>query len=108
ELGYERIEVLIASRVRFVKLLLHASLIHRLLGLLSKPLTICRLVIEDCDDLALVLLGEECTGHRALLVVTAADAECVPQASIREGHARRSRGDLDDAGLGVRVRGWNR
>ena len=90
----QRIEVLVALRVGLVHLLLHAGLVQRLLHLVGETFAVGRLVLKDGDVLALVVLGDVVAGHRALLVVAAADAERVPHVAFGEGRIGRGRRDL--------------
>src|SRR6266536_2551186 len=108
ELRHQRIEVLVALGIGLVELLLHAGLVERLLGLVGQAFAVGRLVLKTRAVLALVVLGHEVAGDRALLVVAAADPERVPQAAVREGWIGRGRGDLQHVALGIGLGGRDR
>src|SRR5262249_41039609 len=97
----QRIEVLVAFRVGLVHLLLHTGLVQRLLHLVGETFAVGRLVVEDRDVLAAVVLGDVIAGNRTLLIVAAADAERVPQAAVRERGIGRGGRDLQHAAIGV-------
>ena len=64
--------------------------------------------MDDGDLGVLEVVGDVLAGNRALLVVTTAGAEGVPQAALGELRVGRGRRDLEDAVLGIDFRSRDR
>src|SRR5262249_29102534 len=105
DLGNERREVLLTEVDAFVENFLHAAFVHRLLGFVGKALAVGRLVMDDGGLLALHVLDDVGAGERALLIVTAAGAEDVPQAALGDLRVGGRRRDFEDAALLVGLGG---
>ena len=82
-LGDEGGVVLFTGGVGLVHRFGHAGRVERLAGLVGQAFAVGRLVVDDGDLLAGIVLGNEVAGDDALGVVTAANAVGVPLAAFR-------------------------
>src|SRR5262249_52923330 len=94
--------------VRVEQLFFQAALVDRLLHLGGEPRAIRALVVHDRDVFALEMLDQIIADEGALLIVTAADAERVPETTIGERRIGRAGRDLQHTALGVRFRSRDR
>src|SRR5262249_49859265 len=107
-LGHQRVEVLVALGIGLVHLFFHAGLVQRLLHLVGETFAVGRLVVENRNVLAAIVLGDVVAGDRTLLIVAAADPERVPQAAVGERRIGRGGRDLQHAAVGIGLRRWDR
>src|SRR5690606_6928556 len=90
-------EVLVADVYAFVEDFRHTGFVGRLLGFVCKALTIRGLVVQNCKLGVLEVGSDEGAGYGALLIVTTAGTERVPQAALGIGRVGGSRRELQDA-----------
>ncbi len=103
-------EVLVADVHAFVHDFGDASGIQSLLGFVSETLAVWRLVVNDGDLGVLEVVGQILAGNGALLVVTTAGAEGVPQATLGEDRVGSSRGNFEECRFRRKLQkpGWKR
>ena len=100
-LGDQRGEVLVARGDRLVHGLLDAARVQLLLELVGEALAVGRLVVDDRDLAADVVVDHVVAGEGALLVVATAHPEDVFEALLGQLRIGRGRRDLQDAFLVV-------
>jgi hypothetical protein len=96
-LGDQRGEILFTNVHAFIKRFLGAQFVELLLGFVGKALTVRGLVVNDGDLRILEMVEDILTGNDALLVVTAAGAERVPQLALGIDRIGRGRRDFENA-----------
>ncbi len=100
----DSIKILVALVVALEHLLGDAGLVQRLPGLVGEAFSIGRLVVQDRDILALVVLGNVLAGDKTLLVVAAADAQHIGELAFGEQRIGRARRDLQHIAVGIGLR----
>ena len=103
DLGDDRRIVLLSGVDAFVQHILDAELVHVVARGVRQALAVGRLVVDDGDLLALELVAGQFRPQHALLVVTAAGAERVPQLAVGDLRIGGCRRDEQDAVLRIDV-----
>ena len=107
-LGDQRRVVNSPRDIRFVHGLLDSPLVQLLSGLVRKPFPVDRVVVQYCDVSIAPLIGKVVAGNDALLVIAAANPEYVGAAVVSQLGIGRARGDHQDSGLFIDLRGGDR
>src|SRR5262245_39945702 len=108
QLGDQRVEVLVTFGVGLKELFFSACFVESFLCLVGETFSVGGLVVQDGNVLALVVLCNEVAGDAALLVVAAANTECVPKLALSEGRVGGGRRDLEHATFGIGLGGRDR